>query len=166
MSLLTPDFGLTFWMFITFGIVVFVLMKFGFPIILQSVEERKKYIDESLLYAKQAREELEKVKEDAQAIIERANREQADILAEATATREQILNSAKDKATEEADKIIAKAREQILSEKEDALRQIRQEVAMLSVDIAEKVLREQLEDKTSQMQMINRLLDEVNISKS
>lgn len=166
MSLLTPDFGLTFWMLITFGVVVFVLVKFGFPIIIQSVEERKKYIDESLLYAKQAREELEKVKQESQAIIDKANREQAQILAEATATRDQIIGSAKNKADEEANKIIAKAHEQILTEKEDALRQIRQEVATLSVDIAEKVLREKLDNKASQMQMIDRLLDEANISKS
>ncbi len=166
MNLLTPDFGLTFWMLISFGVVVFVLVKFGFPIILNSVEERKNYIDESLLIAKQAREELESVKADSQAIIDKAHNEQAQILSEATALRTKIINEAKEMAMGEANKIITDARSQILLEKEDALRQIRQEVAMLSVDIAEKVLRNKLDNSQSQMDMIDRLLDEVNIPKS
>lgn len=166
MSLLTPDFGLTFWMLITFGTVVFVLVKFGFPIILKAVEERKKHIDESLLYAKQARKELEQVKADGQAIIDNAHQEQAKILAEAATARDKIIDGAKDKAEKEANIIIKNALQHIEIEKEDALRQIRQEVATLSVGIAEKVLRDKLDNDSSQMQMIERLLDEINIPQS
>lgn len=166
MSLLTPDFGLTFWMLITFGTVVFVLVKFGFPIIIKAVEERKKYIDDSLLYAQKAREELAQVKTDSQAIIDNAHREQAIILAEAATARDKIIDGAKDKAEKEANLIIKNALEHIQIEKEDALRQIRQEVATLSIGIAEKVLRDKLNDNNSQMEMIERLLDEANIPQS
>ncbi|HNX11719.1 MAG TPA: F0F1 ATP synthase subunit B, partial [Paludibacteraceae bacterium] len=88
------------------------------------------------------------------------------ILAEAAKSRDMIVNGAKDKAAEEAAKIMEAAREQIALEKEDAIRQIRREVATLSVEISEKVLREKLDRKNSQMDMIDRLLDEINIPKS
>lgn len=166
MSLLTPELGLLFWMLVAFGAVVFVLVKFGFPIILSGVEKRKNYIDESLLIAKQAREELARVKADSQALIDQTRREQSEILAEAAKSRDLIIVGAKEKATEEAAKIMEAAREQIALEKEDAIRQIRREVATLSVEISEKVLREKLDRKNSQMDMIDRLLDEINIPKS
>ena len=166
MSLLTPELGLLFWMLVAFGAVVFVLVKFGFPIILSGVEKRKNYIDESLLIAKQAREELARVKADSQALIDQTRREQSEILAEAAKSRDLIIVGAKEKATEEAAKIMEAAREQIALEREDAIRQIRREVATLSVEISEKVLREKLDRKNSQMDMIDRLLDEINIPKS
>lgn len=166
MSLLTPELGLLFWMLVAFGAVVFVLVKFGFPIILSGVEKRKNYIDESLLIAKQAREELARVQADSQALIDQTRREQSEILAEAAKSRDLIIVGAKEKATEEAAKIMEAAREQIALEKEDAIRQIRREVATLSVEISEKVLREKLDRKNSQMDMIDRLLDEINIPKS
>ena len=166
MSLLTPELGLLFWMLVAFGAVVFVLVKFGFPIILSGVEKRKNYIDESLLIAKQAREELARVQADSQALIDQTRREQSEILAEAAKSRDLIIVGAKEKATEEAAKIMEAAREQIALEREDAIRQIRREVATLSVEISEKVLREKLDRKNSQMDMIDRLLDEINIPKS
>lgn len=166
MSLLTPDAGLLFWMLLSFGIVVFILVKYGFPIIVKMVEDRKAYIDESLFAAKQAREELAKVKTDSEEIINNARKEQSNILAEAAKSRDMIVEGAKDKAREEAQKIMDTAREQIQIEKEDAIREIRREVATLSVDIAEKVLREKLNQKSEQMNMIDRLLDEINIPKS
>ena len=166
MALLLPESGLLFWMLLSFGIVVFILAKFGFPVIIKMVEERKTYIDESLLIAKQTYEQMAVVKAQGESIVDNARREQADILKEATATRDQLIKEAKDKAGIEATKIIEDARKQILIEKEDAIRDIRRQVAELSVDIAEKVLRGQLDKKDEQMGMINRLLDEINISKS
>lgn len=163
MSLLTPDLGLLFWMLLAFGVVVFVLVKFGFPVIIKGVEDRNKYIDESLLAAKQAREELASVKANSENLIDEARKEQSRILAEAAKTRDIIVNGAKDKAAEEASKIMESAREQIALEKEDAIRQIRQEVAVLSVDISEKVLRKNLDKKNEQMSMIDRLLNEINM---
>lgn len=166
MSLLIPDSGLLFWMILSFGIVFFILAKYGFPVIVKMVEDRKLYIDESLQVAKQAHIELAKVKADGEIIVDNARREQVKILAEASQTRDLIVKDAKDKAQVEAIKLIEDARKQILIEKEDAIRDIRSLVAKLSVDIAQKVLREKLDKKGEQMDMINRLLDEINISKS
>jgi F-type H+-transporting ATPase subunit b len=166
MSLLIPDSGLLFWMILSFGIVFFILAKYGFPVIVKMVEDRKLYIDESLQVAKQAHIELAKVKADGEIIVDNARREQVKILAEAAQTRDLIVKDAKDKAQVEAIKLIEDARKQILIEKEDAIRDIRSLVAELSVDIAQKVLREKLDKKGEQMDMINRLLDEINISKS
>jgi F-type H+-transporting ATPase subunit b len=166
MSLLLPESGLLFWMLISFGIVVLILVKYGFPIILQMVESRKTYIDESLLLAKQTYEQMAVVKSQGETIMDNARREQVQIMNEAAQTRDLLIKDAKEKAGLEAIKLVEEARKQILIEKEDAIRDIRRQVAELSVDIAEKVLRGQLEKKTEQMDMINRLLDEINISKS
>lgn len=166
MSLLLPETGLLFWMLLSFGIVAFILVKFAFPVIINMVESRKTYIDESLLIAKQAYIEMDKVKAAGEAIVDNARREQVQILNEATQTRDLLIKDAKDRAQSEGQKMIDEARKQILIEKEDAIRDIRRQVAELSVDIAERVLREKLEKKGEQMDMINRLLDEINISKS
>ncbi len=166
MSLLTPDSGLLFWMLISFGIVVFVLAKFGFPIILKMVEERKEFIEDALLKAEKARTELDSVKAEAELILDKARKEHQQIMNEASQLREVLIQEAKTKAIGEADKIIENARLQIQNEKDDAIRDIRKQVAALSVDIAEKVLRSKLEKKEEQLGMIQRLIDEMNISKS
>lgn len=166
MSLLTPDSGLLFWMLISFGIVVFVLAKFGFPIILKMVEERKEFIEDALLKAEKARTELDSVKAEAELILDKARKEHQQIMNEASQLREVLIQEAKTKAIGEADKIIENARLQIQNEKDDAIRDIRKQVAGLSVDIAEKVLRSKLDKKDEQLGMIQRLIDEMNISKS
>ena len=166
MALLLPESGLLFWMLLSFGIVAFILAKYGFPIILKMVEDRKTYIDESLLIAKQTYEQMAVVKAQGEAIVDDARREQVKIMNDAAQTRDLLIKDAKEKAGIEAAKLVDEARKQILMEKEDAIRDIRRQVAELSVDIAEKVLRGQLDKKTEQMVMIDRLLDEINISKS
>ena len=160
MSLLVPDSGLLFWMLLSFGIVFFVLAKFGFPIITKMVDERKQYIDHSLIVAKEANEQLAN-------ILAKANAEQIRILKEAGEARERIVREFKEQARIEGDKILTDVRRQIQVEKEDAIRDIRRQVAILSVDIAEKVLRKNLESDKEQMQMIDRMLDELtNVSKN
>ncbi len=166
MSLLIPDSGLLFWMLLVFGVVVFVLAKYGFPVILKMVDERKAYIDESLLMAEKARLELENVKTEGLQILENARKEHTAIMNEAAALKESLIKDAKFKALQEANKMIEEARVQIGSEKEEAIRDIRRQVAALSVDVAEKVLRNKLVDTDAQVGMIDRLLDEINISKS
>lgn len=166
MSLLLPESGLMFWMLLSFGIVVVILIKYGFPVIIKMVEERKAYIDESLIIAQKAHQEMLNLKSEGESIVENARREQVSILREANKTRDLMIKDAKEKAQVEAGKIIVEAQKQILIEKEDAIRDIRRQVAELSIDIAEKVIRGQLEKKDEQMNMINRLLDEINISKS
>ncbi|MFA6863537.1 MAG: F0F1 ATP synthase subunit B [Dysgonamonadaceae bacterium] len=163
-SLLTPDPGLIFWMLIAFGIVLFILSKYGFPVILKKLDSRKKFIDDSLVAAQQAFEELEQVKTKNEQLIERAKKEQMQIISEAAKKRDLILENAHEKAMKETSRMIENARKQLIQEKEEALTAIRREIAVVSVDIAEKVLRENLKKKEDQMSMIERLIDEINIS--
>ena len=164
MSLLTPDSGLLFWMVIVFGIVFVILAKYGFPVITRMVE-RKQYIDKSLLAAREANEQLANIKADSEMILAKAHEEQARILNEAVATRERILKEAKTQAQVEGQKLLDEAKKQIQAEKDSAISDIRRPVAVLSVDIAEKVLRKNLDDEKEQMEMIDRLLDELTVSK-
>lgn len=163
-SLLTPDPGLVFWMIIAFGLVLFILAKFGFPVILDKLDSRKKYIDESIVAAKQAYDKLENVKTQNKLLIEEANRERSQIISDAAKQRDLILEKAKEKAIKEANQIVSNARQQIIQEREEAIIAIRREIALVSVDIAEKVLRKNLQEKEDQMSMIERLVDEINLS--
>jgi len=166
MSLLMPDTGLLFWMLLCFGIVFFVLAKFGFPVIIKMVNERKEYIDHSLVVAKEANEQLANLKAEGETILAKAREEQVRILNEASATRERIISEAKTQAQIEGTKMLEEVKLQINAEKEDAIRDIRRQVAVLSVNIAEKVLRKDLDSEDEQMEMIERLLDETFTSKN
>lgn len=166
MSLLTPEPGLLFWMLISFGITVFILARFGFPVILKSVEKRKNYIEESLLAAKKAHEELAGIKEIGEAMLSEARKTQADILKDTSLQRDKIIEKAHDEAKAETVKLLDAARRQIVDEKEEALRNIRTEVAALSVSLAESILKEKLGSEQMQQQMIERLLHEIDLSKS
>lgn len=163
---LKPEFGLVFWMFLCFGIVFFILAKYGFPIITKMVEERKVYIEKSLDAAREANEQLAKVKSEGEVILAEAQKEQVKILAEAASTRDRIIEEAKQAARSEGAKELENIRKQIQTEKEEAIKDIRRQVAVLSVDIAEKVLRNKLDNQDEQMKMIDRLLDEAMVSKS
>lgn len=163
-SILTPDLGLLFWMTLAFLVVFFVLSKYGFPAIVNMVEKRKIYIDESLQKAHEASERLTNIKEEGEAILLEARQKQADILKEAAATRDAIVEQAQQKAREEGTRLISEARAEIDSEKQAALDAIRNQVAVLSVGIAEKVVRGKLADDKAQMDLIDRMLDEVSSS--
>lgn len=165
MELLTPDFGTFFWMLVSFIIVLAILAKFGFPALVNMVNERKQYIDDSLKSAREANEKLSHIKEESESILVEARKEQACILKEAMETRTQIVNEAKDKAKAEGGRLLEEARKQIQKEKEDAIRDIRKQVAELSIEVAEKVLRKQLSSEMEQNGMIERMLDEVSDSK-
>lgn len=166
MSLLTPEPGLLFWMLVSFGITLFILVKFGFPVILKTVEKRKNFIEASLASAQKANEELAGIKKTAEAILSQARKEQSDILKEASVRREMMIEQAKEEARRESGKIAESARLQIREEQEEALRSIRHEAAALSLTLAERILREKLGTKEEQMRMIERLFDELDISKS
>lgn len=165
MELLTPDLGTFFWMLVSFIIVFIILAKFGFPALVNMVNERKQFIDESLKSAREANEKLSHIKEESESILVEARKEQARILKEAMETRSQIVNEAKEKAKAEGGRLLEEARKQIQKEKDDAIRDIRKQVAELSVEVAEKVLRKQLSSEVEQNGMIERLLDEVSDSK-
>ena len=161
MSLLLPDSGLLFWMFLSFGIVFVVLAKYGFPIIVKMVEGRKTYIDQSLEVAREANAQLSKLKEQGEALVVAANKEQGRILKEAMQERDKIIHEARKQAEAAAQKELDEVKKQIQIEKDEATRDIRRQVAILSVDIDEKVIRKNLDDKREQMEMIDRMLDEV-----
>ena len=161
MSLLLPDSGLLFWMFLSFGIVFVVLAKYGFPIIVKMVEGRKTYIDQSLEVAREANAQLSKLKEQGEALVVAANKEQGRILKEAMQERDKIIHEARKQAEAAAQKELDEVKKQIQIEKDEAIRDIRRQVAILSVDIAEKVIRKNQDDKREQMEMIDRMLDEV-----
>lgn len=160
-SILTPDFGLLFWMLLAFLIVFCLVAKFGFPIITKMVEERKKYIDESLKKAHEANEKLTGINKESERILNEARIQQAEILNQAKATGDSIIKEARERAQAESAKIILDAKAQIAAEKENALRDIRQTVADLSIMIAEKVVRQKLADNNEQQKLIEKMLDEV-----
>ena len=161
-AILTPDLGLLFWMLLAFAVVFFVLAKYGFPAIVNMVDERKKYIDESLQKAHEASERLENIKQEGEAILQEARDRQAQILKEAAETRDAIVEQAQQKAREEGARLLGDAKVAIEQEKRAAIADIRQQVAQLSVEIAEKVLRQNLKDDKAQMDLIDRMLDEVS----
>lgn len=165
MSLLVPDTGLLFWMLLSFGVVFVIVAKYGFPVIIRMVEKRKAYIDQSMEVAREANAKLAKIKEESEALIASANKEQGRILREAMQERDKIIAEARRQAEAAAQKELEDVKKQIQQEKEEAIRDIRRQVAVLSVDIAEKVIRKNLDEEREQMDMIDRMLDEMLANK-
>ena len=165
MDLLIPSTGLLFWMCITFFIVYALLRKFGFPAIVGMVNERKQFIDDSLRKAQEANEKLANIQKEGESILREARDKQSQMLKEATVTRDAIIEKAQTQAKGEAARLIADAKAQIEAEKASAIREIRAEMAQLSVQVAEKVVRKNLADDASQMELIDKLLDEVSVGK-
>lgn len=160
MSLLVPESGLLFWMCLSFGIVIFIVAKYGFPVILKSVEERRIFIQKSLDDANTAKAMLENIKTESKAMIANAREEQMIIIREANKLKNSIIKSANDEARELTKKQIESIRVEIQNEKEIAMRDIRSQIAILSVDIAEKLVRTELKESPAQMQLIDKLLNE------
>lgn len=165
-SILTPDIGLLFWMMLAFLVVFFILAKYGFPAITNMVDERNKFIDESLRKAHEAQERLANIEKEADTILQDARDKQAQLLKEATETRDAIVGKAQEKAREEGARLLSEAKAEIEAEKQNAIRGIRAQVAELSVQVAEKVLRQNLSSDANQMNLIDRLLDEVSVEKN
>lgn len=164
MSLITPDFGLLFWMTIVFLIVLGIVSKFGFKVIVKMVNDRKDYIDSSLQKAHEANKKLANIKVESDALLQEARERQAAILKEAAATRDAIVEKAQDKAHEESNRLLTEAKVEIENQRQAAVSDIRKQVATLSVEIAEKVLREKLGDEKTQTDLIERMLDEISLS--
>ena len=150
-------------MLLAFLVVFGVLAKFGLPAIVGMVEERRKFIDEGLQNAHEAAERLANIQQESEALVQKAREQQATILKEAGAARDAIISEAQNKAKAEATRIIDEAHLNIEREKQAAIRDIRAQVAQLSVQIAEKVVRNNLQSDAQQMQLINRMLDEVQV---
>ncbi len=162
MSLVTPDSGLLIWMTLIFGVVFFLLAKFGFPIITKSVEKRNDSIKESIRKAEEAEARIRNLADEQESLLLKTQKEQRAIIQEATAMRDRIVEAAQEQAREEAQRIVAKAETEINIEKEKALRDIRQKVALLSIKVSEKVLRQQFEgDDDAQIQYLRKVVDEL-----
>ncbi len=161
MDLLIPSTGLLFWMTIVFLIVLAVLWKWGFPAITKMVKERKDYIDDSLRKAHEANEKLANIQKEGESILQEAREKQAEVLKEATATRDAIIAKAENQAKDRSAQLINDAKAEIEQEKQQAIREIRGQVAELSVKIAEKIVMQQLATDDKQMELINKILDEV-----
>ncbi|MBR5300912.1 MAG: F0F1 ATP synthase subunit B [Bacteroidales bacterium] len=162
MNLMLPDSGLLFWMTIIFAIVFFILAKFGFPIITGMVDKRAKRIDEAIAAARKAEESLAGLAQEQERLLSEAKTEQARILQEAAAQRDAMIAQAQEQAREEAKKIMEEAKARIQEEKESALRDVRNEVALLSVTIAEKVVRKELSTEKGQMELIDRMIEDLS----
>ena len=161
MNLLLPESGLLFWMTIIFAIVFFILARFGFPIITGMVETRNKRINDSLEAARIAEEALEQLSQEKDRILSDTKQEQDKMMKEAAAERERMIEQAQAQARAEAEKILHEAREQIKQEKEAALRDIRKEVAVVSMAIAEKVVRKELSTDAGHKELLETLVDEI-----
>lgn len=164
-SFLTPDTGLLFWMLIAFLVVFSLLAKYGFPVITDMVEKRKKFIDESLSVAREANEKLANIKAECDTQLKEAQTRQSQIVNDAIATRDKIIREAKDKAQAESARILDEARKQIEVERQKAKLEAREEVAELSIKIAAKVLSKQLEKEQEQSEWIDNVLNEISASK-
>lgn len=162
MSLITPDIGLVFWMVVIFGVVFFILAKFGFPIITRSVEKRSNHIRESLAQAEKARLSVEEAALQRQQMLDETRTEQGRILQEASRERDAIIADGQRKAREEAAEILRSARAEIASEKEEAERDLRARVSALSLAVAEKVMRKDLESDKEQISLLERFADEAS----
>lgn len=166
MSLLTPDSGLLFWMILSFGIVLVILSKYGFPVIIRAIEERKAFIEKSMENARKANEQLSDIQKEAEKILAEAREQQSTILREAMAEKEHIIDEARQKAADAARLEIEAATRQIKEEKERAIRDVRSEITDLAIAIAEKVMKDKINQDKSQEAIINKLIDEMSFSKS
>ena len=154
------DPGLIIWTTIIFTILLIVLKRFAWKPILSAVEERNKSIDEALKLAEKAKEEMQAVQADNKRILQEARAEKEALLAEAKKTASEMINQAKEGAQSEADKIMQQAQEAIQAEKEAALKDLKTQVADLSLDIAQKVLQDELADEKKQTALVAKLLKE------
>ena len=161
MELFTPDFGLVFWMFVAFIILFLVLAKWGWPAIIKQMEGRADAIDKGVEYAREAKEQLDNAKESAQQVIGEAQARQAEMLREAAKMKSQIIEEAKKEASEEARKVMEQAKVSIEQSRKEAELQFRNEVSKFSIDIAEKMVRNQLKNDVEQQKLVNQMLDEI-----
>ena len=161
MELFTPDFGLVFWMFIAFIILFLILAKWGWPVILKSIDERADKIDKGVEYAKEAKAQLDSARADAQKYIEEAQAKQAEMLRDAAKMKSQIIEAAKQEAAQEAKKVMEAAKVSIEQSRKEAELQFRNEVSKFSLEIAEKMVRNQLQDDKAQEALVDKMLDEI-----
>jgi len=164
MDLVSPNPGLILWTAITFLILLFILRKYAWKPILKAVTDRETSIESALLKAEAVREEMSRLTSENEALLRQARAERDAILADATKVKNQIISEAKDSAQKEGAKMLDKARMEINNQKLIAIADVKNQVASLSLEIAEKVLRKQFEDQAKQDELVKELLKEVKLS--
>jgi F-type H+-transporting ATPase subunit b len=164
MDLVTPDFGLFFWTLISFAILFFVLKKFAWKPIVGTVNDREQSIREALASAEKAKLEMENLHADNERILKEARVERETMLKEAREIKSKMITDAKDEAQTQANKMIAQAQVAIESEKKAAMAELKNHVAGLAVDIAEKVVRDELSNKDKQLKLVESMLDDAKLN--
>lgn len=163
MSLFTPESGLILWMLLSFLIVVGILGKFVWPSILKAVEERSAFIAQGVEDAREAARRLEDAEKKQQEIIERAHTEQIRILNETEKLKSRMLEQARQEAAQEKQHILEQTNQDIAQARMAAMKEIRKEVVNLSVQVSEKILRQDLQDKKTREDLIEKMLDELMV---
>lgn len=160
MELVTPAIGLIFWTTVVFTLLVLLLKKFAWKPILSAVDERNQSIKNSLAQAEKARNEMSELTANNEKIIAQAKVDRDVILKEARDMKNEIISEAKDKANKEAEKLVSTAKEQILNEKMKAITELKNHVADLSIEMAEKILSSELSDVAKQKELVKKALKE------
>ena len=164
MGIVTPDFGLIFWMTLSFLLVLFILKKYAWKPILKSLKAREESIDDALKAAERAKDEMAGLKSENEKILQEAREEREKLLRDAREVKDKILADAKVDAKAEANKLISVARAQIESEKLSAINEIKETVVSISVEIAEKIIKNSLDSVEKQKKYANSLLKEVDLN--
>ncbi|MBN1132444.1 MAG: F0F1 ATP synthase subunit B [Bacteroidales bacterium] len=164
MDLITPGIGLIFWTTLVFLILLLVLTKYAWPAIHSAISVRNDNIRKALEAADKAREEMKKLQADNEKIMAEARKERDALIKEAREIKEALIAEAREKASEEAKNMIGEARKFIQAEKESAINEMKKQMAILSVDIAEKLIRMKMGDDTAQKDLLNKLIDEIDLN--
>ena len=162
MGLITPDYGLLFWMALSFGILLFILKKFAWKTILKSIKDREEFITKSLRDADTARNELANLENRNIELLAKANAERSDIISQANKARDKILQQAQLTAQDEAKKVLDQAREVIKREKESAQLEIKAYASQIVMLAAERILRKELKDKAVYEEQIDSIIQELS----
>ncbi|PLX09239.1 MAG: ATP synthase F0 subunit B [Marinilabiliales bacterium] len=164
MGLVTPGIGLVFWMLLSFSIVLIILKKYAWKPILKMLKERETSIESALTAAEEAKNEMAKLKADNDKILAEARLERDSILKEAREIKDKIVGEAKEQANAEASKILNESKQQLELQKSQAMTEIKNEVAKLSIEIAEKILRKDLSKESKQEELIEDLLKDIKFN--
>lgn len=164
MDLLTPGLGLLIWNLVAFLLLLFILGKFAWKPILKSLKERETTISDSLATAERVKAEMAQMQSENEALLAKAREERASMLKEARETKDKIINEAKDQAKVEASKIVSEAQQAIEAQKMAALTDVKNQVGKLVIEVTEKVLRRELDNKDAQENYIKGLVNEVKLN--
>jgi F-type H+-transporting ATPase subunit b len=164
MELVKPAFGLIFWMCISFGIILFILKKFAWAPILKMLNERETSIQNALDSAEKAKEEMKSLQSNNERILADARNERDQMLKDAREIREKMISEAKGIANKEGERLLQSARENIQNEKMAAITELKNQVAVLSIEIAEKILKTELSSDEKQKSLVKNLLQDVNLN--